>query len=250
MTTILFSHEACESHEPGRMHPENPGRLKSVLSALSATEFAELDRREPPRAEKDQIGRVHDPKYVEMVLEAIPQSGYIGLDADTIVSPGSGEAALRAAGALTAAVDAVVGGEARNAFCAIRPPGHHAESAQAMGFCLFNNVAVGALQAREVHGLKRVAVMDFDVHHGNGTQAMFWHDPDLCFASTHQMPLYPGTGAATETGASGNIVNAPLEPGARLRGISQGHDRSHSAGPGSLRAGSPDDFRRVRCPCR
>ena len=188
--------------------------LKSVLAALSAPEFAALDRREAPRSEKAPIARVHDAGYIDTVLAAIPQSGYIGLDADTIVSPGSGEAALRAAGALTAAVDAVVGGEAQNAFCAVRPPGHHAESAQAMGFCLFNNVAVGALQAREAHGLKRVAVMDFDVHHGNGTQAMFWDDPDLCFASTHQMPLYPGTGAASESGVAGNIVNAPLAPGA------------------------------------
>jgi acetoin utilization deacetylase AcuC-like enzyme len=133
------------------------------------------------------------------------------LDPDTIISPGSGEAALRAAGALVAAVDAVVAGEARNAFCAVRPPGHHAEAARAMGFCLFNNVAVGAEQARKVHGMARVAVVDFDVHHGNGTQHMFEEDADLFYASTHQSPLYPGTGDAEETGV-GNIVNVPLTP--------------------------------------
>ena len=134
------------------------------------------------------------------------------LDADTIVSPGSGEAALRAAGAVVAAVDAVMAGEADNAFCAVRPPGHHAEPRQAMGFCLFNNVAVGALHAREVHRCHRVAVVDFDVHHGNGTQAMFWDDPDLFYASTHQFPFYPGTGRAQERGVGNNIINVPLQP--------------------------------------
>src|SRR5262249_54963240 len=158
-----------------------------------------------------QIARVHARPYVDRVLQAIPSSGYVGFDPDTIASPGSGEAALRAAGAVTAAVDAVVVGEARNAFCALRPPGHHAEAARAMGFCLFNNVAVGAQQARPVPGLPRIAVVDFAVHHGNGTQHMFERDPDLFYASTHQWPFYPGTGAAEETGV-GNIVNVPLAP--------------------------------------
>ena len=212
MTTVLYSHSACFDHEPGRMHPESPARLKAVLSALDSPDFAALDRREAPRAERGQIARVHPEGYVDAVLEAIPDEGYTALDADTTVSPGSGEAALRAAGAVCAAVDAVVGGEADNAFCAVRPPGHHAEPERPMGFCLFNSVAVGALQARAVHGLHRVAVIDFDVHHGNGTQAMFWDDPDLYYASTHQMPLYPGTGAATERGGHNNIVNVPLAP--------------------------------------
>jgi acetoin utilization deacetylase AcuC-like enzyme len=193
------------------MHPEHPARLKAVLTALEAPEFAALDRREAPLATREQIARVHAGFYVDRVLEAVPESGYVALDPDTIISPGSGEAALRAAGALVAAVDAVAGGEARNAFCAVRPPGHHAEAARAMGFCMFNNVAVGAEQARKVHGLARVAVVDFDVHHGNGTQHMFEKDADLFYASTHQWPFYPGTGAADETGV-GNIVNVPLAP--------------------------------------
>jgi acetoin utilization deacetylase AcuC-like enzyme len=212
MTTLLYTHPAFFDHDPGRMHPESPARLKAVLSALEAPEFKGLERREAPRAEQAQIARVHDQEYVAGALAAVPETGYRGLDPDTIVSPGSGEAALRAAGALCAAVDAVMAGEAANAFCAVRPPGHHAEPARAMGFCLFNNVAVGAAQAREVHGLHRIAVVDFDVHHGNGTQAMFWDDPDLFFGSTHQMPLYPGTGNTQERGVANNIVNAPLAP--------------------------------------
>jgi len=212
MTTLLYSHQACVGHDTGSMHPESPARLKAVLAALEAEEFVELQRREAPPATVEQIARVHPRAFVEAVLAAIPETGLSGLDADTIVSPGSGEAALRAAGAVCAAVDAVMAGEADNAFCAVRPPGHHAEPQRAMGFCLFNNVAVGAEQARAVHGLSRVAVMDFDVHHGNGTQAMFWDDGDLFYASTHQMPLYPGTGSETERGRADNIVNAPLAP--------------------------------------
>jgi acetoin utilization deacetylase AcuC-like enzyme len=211
MTTLLVTHQACLGHDPGRMHPESPARLKAVLAALEAPEFSTLERRAAPLAQVEQIARVHAQLYVGRVLQAIPSSGHVGFDPDTIVSPGSGEAALRAAGAVAAAVDAVVAGEVRNAFCAVRPPGHHAEVARAMGFCLFNNVAVGAEQARKVHGLARIAVVDFDVHHGNGTQHMFEHDADLFYASTHQWPFYPGTGAADETGV-GNIVNVPLAP--------------------------------------
>jgi acetoin utilization deacetylase AcuC-like enzyme len=212
MTTLLYSHPACGEHDPGAMHPESPARLAAVLDALAAPEFAALERREAPSATREQLARAHPEAYIDAVFEAIPETGHAGLDADTIVSPGSGEAARRAAGALCAAVDAVAAGEADNAFCALRPPGHHAEPARAMGFCLFNNVAIGAHQARAVHGHRRVAVADFDVHHGNGTQAMFWDDPELFFASTHQMPLYPGTGSAEERGAHGNIVNMPLAP--------------------------------------
>ena len=211
MTTLLITHPACIDHDPGPDHPEAPARLKAILSALEGEAFAALERREAPLAERAQIERVHDPAYVQAVLDAIPRSGRVGLDPDTIVSPGSGEAALRAAGAICGAVDAVVAGEASNAFCAVRPPGHHAEPRRAMGFCLFNNVAIGALHARASHGLSRVAVVDFDVHHGNGTQAAFERDPDLFFASVHQSPLFPGTGAEDERGV-GNIVNRPLPP--------------------------------------
>ncbi len=209
---MLYSHEACFNHDPGQVHPERPARLKAVLAALDEAEFEALERREAPLASREQIARVHSEAYYDQVMAAIPEHGQRGLDADTIVSPGSGEAALRAAGAVCAAVDAVMAGEADNAFCAVRPPGHHAEPARAMGFCLFNSVAVGALQAREVHRANRIAVVDFDVHHGNGTQAMFWNDPDLLFASTHQMPLYPGTGSPVETGSANNILNLPLAP--------------------------------------
>ncbi len=212
MTTLLYSHPACEEHQAGPMHPESPARLKAVLAALEADAFAGLDRREAPRAEIERIARVHPTDHVQRILAAVPDSGFRALDPDTSLSPRSGEAALRAAGALCAAVDAIMAGEAKNAFCAVRPPGHHAEPARAMGFCHFNNVAIGAAHARAAHGLRRAAVVDFDVHHGNGTQAMFWDDPDLFFASTHQMPLYPGTGAEGETGVAGNILNEPLAP--------------------------------------
>ena len=212
MTTVLYSHEACAAHDPGDGHPEQPLRLKAVLSALEGAEFKGLDRREAPRAERAQLTLAHPADYVDQTLSSVPESGRARLDSDTIVSAGSGEAALRAAGAVCAAVDAVMAGEAANAFCAVRPPGHHAEGAQAMGFCLFNNVAIGALHAREAHGCKRVAVLDFDVHHGNGTQAIFWNDPDLMLISSHQMPLYPGSGSAQERGAAGNILNLPLHP--------------------------------------
>jgi len=210
MTTLLYTHPACLEHDPGAYHPEAPARLRAVLEALSAAEFAALERREAPEATLDDLARVHPPRFVERLLAAVPQQGHIGIDADTVMCPASGRAALRAAGAVAAAVDTVVGGEARNAFCAVRPPGHHAEPGRAMGFCLFNNVAVGALRAREVHGVTRIAVVDFDVHHGNGTQARFWDDAHLFYGSTHQSPLYPGTGAAGETGAADNIVNVPL----------------------------------------
>ncbi|HLY47454.1 MAG TPA: histone deacetylase family protein [Stellaceae bacterium] len=211
MTTLLYTHAACLEHDPGRHHPESPDRLRAVLAALATPEFAGLERREAPEAAIEDLARVHPRSFVERLLAAVPAAGHAGIDADTVLCPGSGRAALRAAGAVVAAVDAVVAGEADNAFCAVRPPGHHAEPLRAMGFCLFNNVAVGALRARAAHRLARVAVVDFDVHHGNGTQARFWDDPGLFYASTHQSPLYPGTGAASESGV-GNIVNVPLPP--------------------------------------
>jgi acetoin utilization deacetylase AcuC-like enzyme len=211
MTTLLYTHEACLDHDTGRHHPESPARLRAVLDGLAA--IPALLRRSAPEATPEDIARAHSARFFESVMAAIPQQGHSALDADTIVSPGSGAAALRAAGAVCAAVDAVLAGEASNAFCAVRPPGHHAERERAMGFCLFNNVAIGAFRARQVHGLGRVAAIDFDVHHGNGTQAIFEDDPQLFYASTHQSPLYPGTGARSERGV-GNICNVPLRPNA------------------------------------
>ncbi len=211
MTTLLYTHEACLAHDTGRHHPESPARLRAVLEGLAGPGFAALERRVPPLAARAELARAHDADFIDTVLAAIPAHGHAALDADTIISPGSGAAALRAAGAVIAAIDAVLAGEAANAFCAVRPPGHHAEADRAMGFCLFNNIAVGACHARQMHGLDRVAAIDFDVHHGNGTQSIFASDPHLFYASTHQSPLYPGSGARSETGV-GNIVNVPLRP--------------------------------------
>jgi acetoin utilization deacetylase AcuC-like enzyme len=212
MTTLLLTHPACLEHDTGFGHPERADRLRAVDEVLAGEAFQALKRELAPRAELSQIERLHPEAYVEMVKAEIPQRDHNWLDPDTVVSVGSWEAALRATGAVIHAVDQVATGEVDNAFCAIRPPGHHAEPSRAMGFCLFNSVAVAALHARAAHGAKRVAVIDFDVHHGNGTQAAFWDDKDLFYGSTHQMPLFPGTGAIDETGV-GNICNAPLKPG-------------------------------------
>lgn len=208
MTTWLITHPACLEHDTGEGHPESAARLRAVLTALEDPAFQYLQRMEAPRATLEQISRCHDRNYVERVLSSIPAHGHKALDADTVVSPGSGEAALRAAGALVMAVDAVLADEVKRVFCAVRPPGHHAEIAQAMGFCLFNNVVVGAMHARVAHGLDRVAVVDFDVHHGNGSEEMLLGRKGYLYLSTHQHPLYPGTGAAS----SSNIVNVPLPP--------------------------------------
>ena len=214
MATLLFVHDAAAGHDTGPGHPERAARSGAVAAALDAPDFRGLERRAPPEAGRDVLERVHSPDYVDLVLANMPERGHVRFDADTVASPGTKDAALRAAGAATAAVDALAAGEADTAFCAMRPPGHHAEPARAMGFCFFNSIAVGAAHARAAHGLNRVAVVDFDVHHGNGTQAAFWDEPDVLFASTHQMPLYPGTGAERECGAHGQVVNAPLPPGA------------------------------------
>lgn len=213
MSTILYSHSACEAHDTGGHHPEAPARLGAVLAALDNEMFTGLDRRDAPEADTKVIETTHPAAHISRTLDKVPATGHAHIDGDTVVSPGSREAALRAAGAVTAAVDAVADGEARNAFCAVRPPGHHAEPEHAMGFCLFNNIAVGARHAQKAHGAKRVAVIDFDVHHGNGTQASFWDYDSLFYASSHQYPWYPGTGAAHEKG-KGNIVNLPLQAGA------------------------------------
>ncbi|MGH6793560.1 MAG: histone deacetylase family protein [Methyloceanibacter sp.] len=212
MTTLLLTHPACLLHDTGYGHPENADRLRAVNDALAAPSFNSLKREEAPLAGLADIERLHPKAYVEMVRASIPKRDHQWLDADTVVSPGSWDAALRATGAAIHAVDQVIAGKADNAFCAVRPPGHHAEPSRAMGFCLFNTVAIAALHSRAKHGAERVAVVDFDVHHGNGTQTAFWSDKDLFYGSTHQMPLFPGTGALGETGV-GNIFNAPLNPG-------------------------------------
>jgi acetoin utilization deacetylase AcuC-like enzyme len=213
MTTGLFTHAACFHHVTPPGHPERVERLKAVLAALDR--IPGLRRFEAPKADRAALLAAHDETLVDAILDAkIPDGEFARIDADTSMSHGSAEAALRAAGAVVQAVDAILAGEITNGFCAVRPPGHHAERGRAMGFCLFNNVAIGALHARARHGLERIAVIDFDVHHGNGTQDIFWNDANLFYASTHQFPLYPGTGSRSERGVAGNIVNAPLAPGA------------------------------------
>jgi acetoin utilization deacetylase AcuC-like enzyme len=186
--------------------------LRAIKQVIDTDEFDDLKREDAPMADVADIERAHPGDYIEMIRNATPQEGLVRVDGDTVLSPKSWEAALRAVGSGIHAVDQVMTGKAGNAFCAIRPCGHHAEQETAMGFCVFNNIAVAALYARAKHGAERIAVVDFDVHHGNGTQAMFWDDKDLYFGSTHQMPLFPGTGAVTETGL-GNICNAPLSAG-------------------------------------
>jgi acetoin utilization deacetylase AcuC-like enzyme len=205
-----YTHPACLAHDTGPGHAERPERLAAVLDALHAA-LPQLDWHEAPRASRGQLLRVHAGSLLDTVLETRPTAPMM-LDPDTVLSPASAEAALRAAGAAVAAVDAVLGDAARRAFCAVRPPGHHATSDTAMGFCLFNNVAVAAAHAMAQHGLARIAIADFDVHHGNGTQAIFEHDPRVLFLSSHQSPLYPDSGGVDERGL-GNVLNAPLPPG-------------------------------------
>ncbi|MEZ5773188.1 MAG: histone deacetylase family protein [Hyphomicrobiaceae bacterium] len=214
MTTLYITHEDCLGHDMGYGHPERPDRLRAVWKVLSDPMFEGLKREEAPLGRRSSLLLVHPEAYVAMIERAIPEDDerVVPLDGDTSVCRGSLTAALRAVGAAERAVDAVMTGEVRNAFCATRPPGHHAESARAMGFCLFSNAAIAAHHARRHHGAERVAVVDFDVHHGNGTQEIFWSDKDLFYGSTHQMPLYPGSGALSETGV-GNIFNAPLRSG-------------------------------------
>lgn len=209
MSVALFTHPDMLDHRPGAGHPERPERLQAVLDALDAADLG-LDRRAATEARIDDLERLHPADHVARILTAAPKEGLNALDADTLLSPGSIRAARLAAGAVIDAVRAVARGETARAFAAVRPPGHHAEPAQAMGFCLFSNVAVAARVA-QAEGMARIAVIDFDVHHGNGTQAAFEDDDSLFLGSIHQMPLYPGTGAVSETGV-GNIVNAPVPP--------------------------------------
>jgi acetoin utilization deacetylase AcuC-like enzyme len=213
MVTTLITHPDFLAHRPPEGHPERPARLQSVLTALEAPEFSRLQRRQADLATIDELARVHQHAYIDQVLSRIPMTGVFNFDPDTSVSPGSRNAILRAAGALVQATTIVMCGDSDNVFCAVRPPGHHALPNRAMGFCLFNNVAVGAASARAAHGLNRVAVVDFDAHHGNGTEAMFMSDPGMFYASTHQYPLFPGTGSVGQARPS-HIVDLPLPPGA------------------------------------
>jgi acetoin utilization deacetylase AcuC-like enzyme len=207
---LLYTHPACLAHDPGAGHPECPARLEAVTHAIR-TSLPALPWREAPRATRDALRRVHSREMVEKLLDT-PFDDLLRLDDDTAMSVESPEAALRAAGAGIAAVDAVMAGETGHAFCAVRPPGHHSTAATAMGFCLFNAVAVAAAHALHAHGLQRVLIADFDVHHGNGSQAIFAGEARVMYASSHQLPLYPNTGLATDLGV-GNLANAPLPPG-------------------------------------
>jgi acetoin utilization deacetylase AcuC-like enzyme len=222
--TIIYTHESAAEHDTGPGHPERSDRIKAVMEVLNSASFADLERRESPVADIDQIARIHSRDYVTSALAAVPVTGYAHLDPDTVLSPATGDAALRSVGAVVAAVDAVMTGEATNAFCAVRPPGHHAEPGRGMGFCLFNNIAIAAAHARAEHGVDRVAIVDFDVHHGNGTQAAFWSDPSVMFASSHEYPFYPGTGAEDECG-QGNIHNLPLSSSSGSAEFRKGMER-------------------------
>jgi acetoin utilization deacetylase AcuC-like enzyme len=213
MSTLLVTHPACLDHLTPLGHPERPDRLRAVERALEDEKFSALARVEAPMLPLETIALCHPIEYIEQIREASPREGMVRLDADTSMSPGSFEAALRAAGGAVHAVNEVVMKRAANAFVATRPPGHHAETARPMGFCFFNNAAIAARHAQDHHGLGRVALVDFDVHHGNGSQDIFWSDPSVLYCSTHEMPLYPGSGSRNERGEHNNVVNAPLRAG-------------------------------------
>lgn len=208
--TVLYTHPSGFRHVTPPSHPERPSRLDAVMTALSDLD---LDRRDAPDADDEDMLRCHPATYLSLLRRKVPAEGWTMLDADTYLSPGSLEAARHAVGGVCAAVDTVLAGRAPNAFVAMRPPGHHAERAKPMGFCMLNSIAIGARRALDHHGLDRVAVLDFDVHHGNGTQDILWHESRAMFASTHQYPLYPGTGGASERGAHDQILNIPLHAG-------------------------------------
>lgn len=213
MSTLLVHHPSFLNHLTPPGHPERPDRIRAIDRILEHERFQPLAREHAVMGDAEQILLAHPEAHLDVVRAAAPDFGQVGLDDDTSMSPGSWEAAVRAVGGVCQAVDEVFEKKVANAFCAVRPPGHHAESRKAMGFCLFNNAAIAARWAQTRFGAERVAIMDFDVHHGNGTQEIFWGDKTVMYASTHQMPLYPGTGALSETGAANTIVNAPLREG-------------------------------------
>ena len=219
--TLLYTDPLFARHQMPAGHPERAERMDAVDKALAAGAFDALDRRTAEPAPFEAIARAHPERYLQRLQEAVPDRGLVSLDPDTHMGPDSFAAATLASGALMAAVDEVVAGRTKSAFVASRPPGHHAERTRAMGFCLVNHVAIAARHAQARHGVERVAIVDFDVHHGNGTQDIFYDDASVLYVSTHQSPLYPGTGAASETGV-GNILNLPLPArtdGARYRTV-------------------------------
>src|SRR3954471_14917259 len=211
MPPLLLGHPAALAHQVPMGHPERPDRIRAVERALEDECFSGLIRGQALRAEPEMITLIHPEPYIQAIIAAAPREGFVQIDADTSMSPGTLEAALRAVGAAAQAVDEVMAGKVRNAFSAMRPPGHHAERAQAMGFCFFNNVAIAAHHAQKAHGAERVAIVDWDVHHGNGTQDIFWSDPSVLLASLHQWPFYPGTGGPGEENET--TVNVPLPAG-------------------------------------
>lgn len=213
MTTLLVTHPSSLAHEMPLGHPERPDRLRAIEKVLSAPEFAGLARMLAPLGTLEQVMLCHPRDFAENIMAASPATGMVQIDADTSMSPGTLEAALRAVGGAILAVDEVMQGRVDNAFSAMRPPGHHAERNRAMGFCFFNSASIAARHAQKAYGISRVAIVDWDVHHGNGMQDIFWDDPSVLYASTHEAPLFPGTGAASEKGLHDNILNLPLRPG-------------------------------------
>ena len=213
MKTSIYFHPVFLDHDTGSGHPESADRLRSILTELRKDEFKDLIWKEPTAATKSQISLVHLNSYIDKIFESIPNTGKVRLDEDTVISPKSLVSALHAVGAVCLAIDDVITGNVSNVFCAVRPPGHHAEPQRAMGFCFFNNIAIAANYAKLKYKIKKCAVIDFDVHHGNGTQKMFWNDPNMFYASTHQEGIFPGTGFKEERGINNNIVNVPLPAG-------------------------------------
>lgn len=220
MTTLLLTHPACLNHATPPGHPERADRLRAINQVLAADRFNPLVRGEAPEGNLDLVTLCHNDHYIEEIRHLAPSSGVAYIDGDTSMSPGTWEAVMRGVGGAVAATDAVMSGAQNNAFLAVRPPGHHAETSRAMGFCFFDNAAIAARHAQRKYGIGRAAIVDFDVHHGNGTQEIFWADPTVMYCSTHQMPLFPGTGAKSERGEHDTIVNAPLaaeDGGAKFR---------------------------------